>query len=75
MPILLFILGLGVVYSITTGNIGLMYRQRTQFLPYFFIFAASHFERRALSHSGALWAFRPDNIEAPLDPITAPVAR
>lgn len=34
LPMLLFMLMLGLVYSMMFGNIGIIYRQRTQLLPY-----------------------------------------
>ncbi len=48
LPMLLFILGLGLLYSVISGNVGLMYRQRAQLLPYLLIFAALGLERWAL---------------------------
>ena len=38
-PLLIFTLSLGFLYSITFGNIGLVYRQRAQILPWLIIFA------------------------------------
>jgi hypothetical protein len=46
LPVLLFLGGLGLLYSLTFSNVGLIYRQRAQLLPYFFIFAAVGFECR-----------------------------
>ncbi len=46
IPIFLFMLLLGGVYSMTCGNIGIIYRQRAQFLPYFLIFGAYGSVRR-----------------------------
>jgi hypothetical protein len=40
LPILLFVLSLGLIYSLTFGNIGVVYRQRAQLLPSLLIFAA-----------------------------------
>jgi hypothetical protein len=53
LPLLLFVVGMGVLYSLTFGNIGLVYRQRAQLLPWLLIFAAvgmyrHHRRRRAL---------------------------
>jgi 4-amino-4-deoxy-L-arabinose transferase-like glycosyltransferase len=48
MPLLLFLLGLGLIYSATFGNIGVVYRQRGQLLPYLLIFASYRFERPSL---------------------------
>ena len=48
MPPLLFLLLLGVVYSLTFGNVGTAYRQRAQLMPYLLIFAAIKLEQRKL---------------------------
>jgi hypothetical protein len=46
VPMLLFMVLLGSVYSMTCGNIGIIYRQRAQFLPYFFMIGAYGAVRR-----------------------------
>ena len=46
LPVILFVAGLGLVYSLMFGNVGLIYRQRSQLLPYLFAFAAYGIERR-----------------------------
>ena len=51
LPLLLFILGLGLIYSMTFGNVGTVYRQRAQLMPYLLTFAASGLERRKSSLS------------------------
>ena len=48
MPLLLFMLGLGLIYSIMFANIGLVYRQRAQLLPYLFAIGFYGIERRRL---------------------------
>jgi len=48
-PLLFFLLGLGVLYSLMFGNVGLAYRQRAQLLPWLLIFAMVGLERRRLS--------------------------
>ncbi|CAN5686534.1 hypothetical protein BH23PLA1_BH23PLA1_43790 [soil metagenome] len=48
LPILLFLAGLGLIYSLMFGNIGIIYRQRAQLLPYLLIFAAAGLELRRL---------------------------
>src|SRR5579862_9570138 len=48
LPVLLFIVGLGMLYSMTFGNVGLVFRQRAQLLPWLFIFAAAGLEQRAI---------------------------
>jgi hypothetical protein len=57
LPLLLFVVGMGLLYSLTFGNIGLVYRQRAQLLPWLLIFAAvgmyrHHCRRRALDLVG-----------------------
>jgi hypothetical protein len=47
-PMLYFILGLGLLYSMMFGNVGLIYRQRAQLLPWLLIIAVVGLERRAL---------------------------
>jgi type III secretory pathway component EscS len=47
-PLLVLICGLGLLYSLLFGNIGLVYRQRAQLLPWLFIFAAVGLEQRTL---------------------------
>jgi hypothetical protein len=46
-PLLFFVVGLGLLYSVTFGNIGLAYRQRAQLLPWLIIIAMVGLERRA----------------------------
>jgi hypothetical protein len=48
LPLLLFIVGMGLVYSLTFGNTGLIYRQRAQLLPWLLVFAAVGMELRRL---------------------------
>jgi hypothetical protein len=45
-PLLIFIGGLGLLYSMLFGNIGLVYRQRAQLLPWLLIFAMVGLEQR-----------------------------
>ena len=47
VPVFLFIAGLGLLYSMTFGNIGLVFRQRAQLLPWLFMFGAAGLEQRA----------------------------
>jgi hypothetical protein len=44
----IFILGFGLLYSLMFGNIGLVFRQRAQLLPWLLIVAAVGLERRKL---------------------------
>lgn len=46
-PLLLFSVGMGLLYSLMFGNVGLIYRQRAQLLPWLLIFAAVGLEQRA----------------------------
>jgi hypothetical protein len=39
LPLLVMVLGLGLLYSLTFANIGLVYRQRAQLLPWLIMFA------------------------------------
>jgi 4-amino-4-deoxy-L-arabinose transferase-like glycosyltransferase len=50
-PLLFFLLGLGVLYSLMFGNVGLAYRQRAQLLPWLLIFAMVGLEQRMLRRS------------------------
>lgn len=47
-PILFFTLTLGLLYSMMFGNVGLVFRQRAQLLPWLLIFAAVGLEQRVL---------------------------
>jgi hypothetical protein len=47
-PMLLFLLGFGLLYSLMFGNLGLVLRQRTQLLPWLLIFAAVGLEQQML---------------------------
>src|SRR4029453_11408550 len=46
-PMLFFVLGLGLLYSMMFGNVGLIFRQRAQLLPWLLIIAVAGIERRA----------------------------
>lgn len=47
-PMLFFIFGLGLLYSMMFGNIGLIFRQRAQLLPWLLIIAVAGLEQRAI---------------------------
>lgn len=47
-PMLFFLFGLGLLYSLMFANVGLVFRQRAQLLPWLLIFAAVGLERRWL---------------------------
>ncbi|MGH9832532.1 MAG: hypothetical protein ACRD9Y_05900, partial [Blastocatellia bacterium] len=47
-PMLFFILGLGLLYSMMFGNVGLIFRQRAQLLPLLLIIAVAGLEQRAI---------------------------
>jgi 4-amino-4-deoxy-L-arabinose transferase-like glycosyltransferase len=48
MPVLIFLFGLGLLYSLLFGNVGLVFRQRAQLLPWLFIFGAVGLELRRM---------------------------
>ncbi|HZF39397.1 MAG TPA: hypothetical protein VE715_11260, partial [Blastocatellia bacterium] len=50
-PMLFFILGLGLLYSMMFGNVGLIFRQRAQLLPWLLIIAVAGMEQRAVRRS------------------------
>ncbi|MBI3650450.1 MAG: hypothetical protein HY231_05315 [Acidobacteria bacterium] len=50
-PMLFFIFGLGFLYSLMFGNVGLVFRQRAQLLPWLLIFAAVGLEIRQSKHA------------------------
>jgi hypothetical protein len=53
---LMFMLVLGSVYSLMFGNIGIIYRQRAQLLPYLIMFIMVGFEAsraKRLEHSAS----------------------
>lgn len=52
-PLLFFILGLGLLYSLMFSNIGLAYRHRAQLLPWLLIFAAVGLEQRVMRRLAA----------------------
>jgi hypothetical protein len=56
LPMLFFTLGLGALYSLMFGNIGLIFRQRAQLLPWLLIIAVAGLERLALKRSLSRWA-------------------
>ena len=47
-PLLFFVLGLGLLYSMMFGNVGLIFRQRAQLLPWLLIIAIAGLEQRAI---------------------------
>ncbi len=48
LPLLIFIAGLSLLYSLMFGNIGLIFRQRAQLLPWLLIFAGVGLEYREI---------------------------
>jgi 4-amino-4-deoxy-L-arabinose transferase-like glycosyltransferase len=48
LPLLLFICGMGLLYSMMFGNVGLIVRQRSQLLPWLLIFAVVGLQSRAV---------------------------
>lgn len=53
IPILIFLSGFGMLYSVMFGNVGLVYRQRAQLLPALLLFAGAGLERRKLRKMAA----------------------
>jgi hypothetical protein len=51
-PMLLVLAGLGLLYSMTFGNIGLVFRQRAQLLPWLLILGAVGLEQREVRRRG-----------------------
>lgn len=49
LALLLFVAAFGLLYSLTFGNVGLIFRQRGQLLPWLFIFVAVGMEQRGLA--------------------------
>lgn len=63
LPLLFFIVGLGLLYSVMFGNIGLIYRQRAQLLPWLLVFASVGVElRRAKRAAGGVAAVVPPYV-------------
>jgi hypothetical protein len=48
MPLIVFLFGLGMLYSMMFGNVGLIFRQRAQLLPWLLIFAVVGLEQRKI---------------------------
>ena len=48
LPLLIFIVGLGLLYSMMFGNVGLIFRQRAQLLPWLLVFAVVGLEQRII---------------------------
>lgn len=46
LPLLIFVLGFGILYSMTFSNVGLVYRQRAQLYPVLLVFGARGLEMR-----------------------------
>ncbi|HEY6329957.1 MAG TPA: glycosyltransferase family 39 protein [Blastocatellia bacterium] len=74
-PLLFFLFGLGILYSMMFGNVGLAYRQRAQLLPWLLIFAMVGLEQRALkkarrkeSKQKELAAAEPKSLSRPAPP-------
>jgi 4-amino-4-deoxy-L-arabinose transferase-like glycosyltransferase len=56
-PLLFFVVGLGLLYSVTFGNVGLAYRQRAQLLPWLVIIAMVGLEQHELRKRTRRWRF------------------
>jgi len=65
-PLIIFIIGLGLLYSMTFGNVGLVFRQRAQLLPWLFMFAAIGLEqRRVVAAQRLAWRSSPVSAMRP----------
>jgi len=51
LPLLLFIVGMGLLYSMMFGNVGLIFRQRAQLLPWLFVLCSVGLELREVRRS------------------------
>jgi hypothetical protein len=68
LSLLVFVGGFGLLYSMMFGNVGLIFRQRAQLLPWLLIFAAVGLQQRALrAQAKQQGAF--------VDPLPPPVSR
>ncbi|MFN7948470.1 MAG: glycosyltransferase family 39 protein [Blastocatellia bacterium] len=65
-PLLFFTFGLGLLYSMMFGNVGLAYRQRAQLLPFLLIFASVGLELRRQRREAARQARRTLRQPVPL---------
>lgn len=48
IPVFIFILGMGFLYSVMFGNVGLVFRQRAQLMPWLLVFAVYGIELRKI---------------------------
>lgn len=53
LPLLTFLIGLGLLYSLTFSNVGLVYRQRAQLLPWLLMIGMLGLEQRTLRRLAA----------------------
>src|SRR5207248_4980699 len=53
LPMLVLIIGFGLLYSVMFSNVGLIFRQRAQLLPYLLILASVGLEQRELRRLAA----------------------
>jgi hypothetical protein len=61
LPLLAMLIGFGLLYSVTFSNVGLIYRQRAQLLPWLLTFAAVGIEQRRQRRLARLAARRPQS--------------
>jgi hypothetical protein len=71
-PVMVFVLGLGLVYSMTFGNVGLVFRQRAQLLPWLFMFVAVGLEQRQILKARRI-AWRSVPAAAAMRPVVGPM--
>lgn len=75
LPILVFLLGFGLLYSVLFGNVGLAYRQRAQLLPGLLIFASVGIEHRRLLRLKSLRGGMFDDLPPPVKSRPLPASR
>jgi hypothetical protein len=61
VPLLTMLIGFGLLYSVTFSNVGLIYRQRAQLMPWLLTFAAVGLEQRRQRRLARLAARRPQS--------------
>jgi hypothetical protein len=61
LPLLAILIGFGLLYSVTFSNVGLIYRQRAQLMPWLLTFAAVGLEQRRQRRLARLAARRPQS--------------
>jgi hypothetical protein len=77
LPLLVMLIGFGLLYSVTFVNVGMIYRQRAQLMSWLLTFAAVGLEQRHLRHLAWHAARRqqsqPDNLSGIVRPASSGV--